>query len=117
MPTNDAPQLSWANVIATLGFAVVVFGMGAAFVQNQIATVEKEIEIIRADTVAIHEELLQRRQEFVTQFEFRQFQQSMNDRWMTQAEINRQTADTYLSIKAWDAWRSERDRTISPTIH
>jgi hypothetical protein len=58
----------------------------------------------------IEAQLLQRNEQFVTQKEFQQAQKAADDRWRTQADINRQAMDAYLTTKAWEAWRGERDK-------
>lgn len=101
-PSNDngRPQLTWANIIGTLVFLLALVGAGAALVRSQISFVEKEIEDIRSYSLRkdseiiaelrrredeikksveeIRAELAVRRNEFVTQPEFRQYERRID---------------------------------------
>ncbi len=121
MAAGSNPELTWANIVGTLVFLVALISLAGTVIQNQINSVKEEVRImergllrrdeeIKSDIKDIRSELLMRRQEFVTQFEFRQFSTSADDRWKTQAEINKQAIDAYLSTKAFEAWKSGREQ-------
>jgi hypothetical protein len=128
-------QFSATHIFSALAFFVALFGLAGALVNNQLATLKEDIALsrmlasTRAEVLAselakreqeiketvksIRDELLDRRAQFPTQFQFNEFKSSIDDRWRTQAEINNRTLDAYLSTKAWEAWRVERERLIT----
>ena len=85
------PQLTWANLVATIGVLILMVGGFWALVQSEfsairsqmqdkVSALEKRNDVQDRELRDIHNELLQRRNEFVQQFEFRQFENSANDR-------------------------------------
>lgn len=126
--------MSWTNIIAVVGLFLVVFGGGWTLFQTQISTLERRLSEINAlserrDAVLreelqrrenelkgtmrdFSEELRRRREEFVGHPEFREFQNNANDRWNTQAAINKQAIDAYLTVKAWQAWQTGNDERL-----
>lgn len=132
MPDSTAPQLTWPNIIGTLGVTLVLAGGAWTLYQSQRAADREYIDArfrafdARGDerqTVLVRrqDELRERTQEIVKQLhdrvlskdQFHEFGKSIDERWKTQAEINRQSIDAYLSVKAWEAWRAERDKLIA----
>jgi malate synthase len=127
-------QFTATHIFSALAFFVALCGLAGALVSNQITTLKDDVTLARgiADrrleqlSAELHrreaeikteintqrQELLDRRQQFPTQFQFGEFKSSIDDRWRTQAEINKQALDAYLSTKAWEAWRVERDKLI-----
>lgn len=115
----------WAVIVAAVTLLVLVTGGLAAIVQAQLNAISKLAEIraeclnetiqnVDKDINRIRDELLIRRKEFFHRDEFEIFKATLNDRWNAQYEINRQAVDAYLSIKAWNAWKGERDiRSLS----
>lgn len=134
-PNGSPPQLTWANIIGTAGFLVLLLGLGGTVIQYQFGNIKDDrqrdrelnqqndiklsAELLRRETEikneisGIRAELNDRRKEFPTQFQFQEYKERADTRWQTQADINKQAIDAYLSTKAWEAWRGERDRLIS----
>lgn len=71
----------------------------------------REVELKR-QIEKIEDELARRRSEFVHADAFSQFQKAADDRWNMQSVINERAVESYLSAKAWEAWRAERDKLI-----
>lgn len=135
MPADGSSgPLTWTNVIALVGLFLVIFGGGWTLFQTQISGLEHRLkeaqalserrdgmlkeELQRRETelkAAIHdlqEELQRRRAEFVGHPEFNQFQKKSDDRWHTQADINRQTTEAFVSAKAWEVWRAASEQRL-----
>lgn len=120
---RNGPQLTWANVIGTFMAVAVITGGAVAYVRDQISALKDDIALLRStagerDKTAerrldkIDAELIARNEKFPTIIHFNEFKKTMDDRWRTQAEINKQAIDAYLSARAFDAWKPERDRRL-----
>lgn len=84
--SND-PALSWGTITQTGMFVVIITGSfwALAFgpIQDKFTNLEKRDVELRQEVKRIDAELLNRRGEFVTQFEFKQFEhrlETMNSR-------------------------------------
>ena len=115
----EAGATQWPTIIALAVFLTMIVGGFGYYINAEFAAAEKtdgevkaSIERVRADLFGevrrIDAELLQRRQEFVQQGEFRQFEKTTAER-----EARREAIDaTVMPRAAFDAWASERNRLI-----
>lgn len=110
----------WTAIVAAITLLVLISGGLAAIIQSQLNGIAKLAEVraecldqtirnVDKDISAIRQELIGRRKEFFHRDEFELFRNSLNDKWLSQAEINKQATESHLSIKAWNAWKAERD--------
>lgn len=129
--------LSWTNVVAVISLFLVVFGGGWTLFQTQISSMERMLKEVQASSERrdnairdelqrreaeiktqirdIEAELQRRRLEFMSQAEFGQFRNNADDRWKTQADINRKVDDAYVNVKTFEVWKKLAEERMRQT--
>jgi hypothetical protein len=129
--TNGIPTIPIA--LATMGIALI--GAGGTIMQFQfsaqkssfddrissmqhhfdarILDLERQIDTLTRADAAFRDLLVVRDERFVMQHEFKQYQIAAQNTYITQKDINNTVTNSYLTLGAWNAWRSERDARLS----
>lgn len=76
---NGPPQLTWANITASILVLSVLAAGAWAITQIQYGHHDKDIKRIEDDITRIDAELLLRRTQFPTQAEFQQYEKRMDN--------------------------------------